>query len=149
MDIAPTFAKIAGTSMPTDRAIDGASFLPVLNGKPIQRKTPIFSYFYREEPQASLRQGDWVMTAKVAGSESLAHSFFCSHMYFLKNGTLSDFELYNIKKDIGQENNLEVSQENRFNAMKKKIIELHAEVIGEGYTWPDADFVGTVWNDCP
>jgi len=57
------------------------------------------------------------------------------HQDYIKKSTLVDFELYNISKDIGQNNNLATSQPKRFNAMKKKMIQLHEEIITEGHTW--------------
>jgi len=30
--------------------------------------------------------------------------------------------------------------------MKKKMVDLHKEVIAEGYVWPDSDFKGTEWQ---
>jgi len=47
----------------------------------------------------------------------------------------SSFELYNIKKDIGQQHDLSAAQPKRFDAMKKKLIQMHQEVVDEGPTW--------------
>jgi len=150
VDFAPTFCEMAKTKMPTDRAIDGTSFFPIFKGKRIYRKTPLFWYFYREQPHAAMRQGNWVMTATLNGTISdTEHSFFCSHMYFIKEKLLTEFELYNIDKDISQQQDLESTEAKRFNAMKAKMIALHTEVVNEGYTWPDSDFAGTVWDNCP
>ena len=44
--------------MPSDRPIDGVSFLPMLQGKPIVRKAPLFWYFYKPHPECTLRQGE-------------------------------------------------------------------------------------------
>jgi len=148
IDFAPTFCQMTGTKMPTDRPIDGTSFLPVFKGKRIYRKTPLFWYFYREFPQAAMRQGNWVMIGRL-DADATEHRFHCSDMYFLKEKALVSFELYNIRKDIGQQNDLASVETKRFNAMKKKMIQLHQEVIDEGYTWPDSDFAGTEWDNCP
>jgi len=148
MDFAPTFCQMANTKMPTDRAIDGTSFLPVFKGKRIYRKTPLFWYFYREFPQAAMRQGDWVMIARL-DADAVEHRLHCSDMYFIKEKLLISFELYNIRKDIGQENDLATVETKRFDAMKKKMIQMHQDVISEGYTWPDSDFAGTEWDNCP
>lgn len=37
----------------------------------------------------------------------------------------------------------------RFEKMKKKMLELHKEVIAEGYTWADSDFKNTQWDNRP
>lgn len=147
VDFAPTFCEIAGVRMPVNRKIDGTNILPIIKGGKIIRDNPLFWYFYKIAPQAALREGDWIMVARL-GVEipKSEHAFLCSHMKYLKEKPLVNFELYNIKNDIGQQHNLADDEPERFNAMKKKMEELHEEVIAEGYTWPDSDFEGTEWE---
>ncbi len=147
VDFAPTFCELAGAKMPTDRAIDGVSILPIFKNKKIVRKTPLFWYFFRDFPQAALREGDWIMVARLDSEiPKTQHRFYCSNMHFIREKPLVSFELYNIKNDIGQQNNLADSKPERFKAMKKKMVDLHKEVIAEGYVWPDSDFEGTEWE---
>jgi len=136
VDFAPTICQILGLQMPSDRPIDGASFLPVLQGKPIVRKTPLFWFFYKPHPECTLRQGDWVMIGYLdAEVPTTDHNLRDCHQDYIKNAPLVDFELYNISEDIGQSNNLATAEPKRFNAMKRKMIQLHKEIIAEGHTW--------------
>jgi len=147
IDFAPTFCELSGAKMPTDRKIDGTSILPVFKNQKLIRKTPLFCYFYRDFPQASMREGDWVMVARLDSEiPKSQHRFYCSNMHFIRKKSLVEFELYNIKNDIGQQNNLAKIEPDRFEKMKKKMVDLHEEVIEEGYVWPDSDFEGTEWQ---
>ena len=57
MDLLPTFAKLAGAEIPTDRVIDGKDIWPVLTqGAP----TPHEAFFYHRTTNLhAVRSGDW------------------------------------------------------------------------------------------
>jgi arylsulfatase A len=138
-DIAPTFCDIAGVSMPKDRIIDGCDILPLFENKPIERKTPLFWFFYRSNPQAALRIGDWMLlgylnkTIDISDRRNL--QLRQSHIAFIKNTKLVKFELYNIENDSSQSHDLAKAEPERFAAMKKKMIQMHQSVIAEGPVW--------------
>ncbi len=82
MDILPTFAKIAGAKLPTDRVLDGKDILPVLMGK---EKTPHEVLFYHQkEALKAVRSGDWKLHVK--GDSAVA--------------------LYNLANDISEKENV-------------------------------------------
>ncbi|WP_153556511.1 sulfatase family protein [Roseimaritima sediminicola] len=57
MDLLPTFAKLAGATLPTDRVIDGKDVWPTLSG---QAPTPHETFFYhRGNTLAAVRSGKW------------------------------------------------------------------------------------------
>ncbi len=59
MDLLPTFSKLAGVKVPTDRVIDGKNILSILKDEP-GAKTPHQSFFYyRFEQLKAVRSGDW------------------------------------------------------------------------------------------
>jgi arylsulfatase A-like enzyme len=100
MDFYPTFLDIIAKSK--DKNLDGQSILPVLLGKKIKER-PLFWHFpiylqaydpqtdegrdpyFRTRPGSVMRVGDWKL-----------------HEYF-EDGVL---ELYNLKKDVGERNNM-------------------------------------------
>lgn len=82
MDLHPTFAKLAGANMPSDRIIDGRDIWSVLTGK---AKSPHKAFFYhRGNELQAVRSGDWKL--------------------HLKDGEPS--ALHNLKDDIGEKENL-------------------------------------------
>jgi arylsulfatase A len=82
MDLHPTFAKLAGAKIPSDRVIDGKDVWPVLTGK---AKTPHKAFFYhRQNELQAVRSGNWKLHL-IDGKPSALH---------------------NLKTDIGESNNL-------------------------------------------
>jgi len=82
MDLHPTFAKLAGAKIPSDRVIDGKDVWPVLTGK---AKTPHKAFFYhRQNALQAVRSGNWKLHL-IDGKPSALH---------------------NLKTDIGESNNL-------------------------------------------
>lgn len=57
MDLLPTFAKLAGAQIPSDRVIDGKDIWPVLAHN---QKSPHQAFFYhRGETLLAVRSGNW------------------------------------------------------------------------------------------
>jgi len=82
MDLLPTFAKLAGAPIPSDRVIDGKDIWPVLAHK---QKSPHEAFFYhRGETLLAVRSGNWKLHTK--------------------DGTAT--ELYNLETDIGETRNV-------------------------------------------
>jgi len=116
-DLFSTSCEIAGASIPTDRTIDGASLLPAFAEKPIDRELPLYWRYggAREAFKIAMRDGDW----KILATESLDR-----------------FELYHIEKDPRETKELSTEDPDRFAAMKKRLLELNAEIEKEGpATW--------------
>ena len=82
MDLLPTFAKLAGAKIPTDRKIDGKDIWPTLtNGA----STPHEAFFYHRGNQLNaVRSGDWKLHTKKG----------------------KPFQLYNLATDIGEKTNV-------------------------------------------
>lgn len=82
MDLLPTFAKLAGAEIPTDRFIDGKDIWPTLTEK---AGTPHETFFYhRGNSLNAVRSGKW----KLHANESVPK------------------QLYNLENDIGEKKNV-------------------------------------------
>ncbi len=119
-DIFPTICDILDIPLPTDRIIDGASFLPLLDSKPIHRTQPLYwrNHLAAEDSRVGLRVGDW----KIIGSDDL-----------------TSFELYNIASDPNETTNLAQKEKERFAKLKKHLIEHDASVLEDGPDWWKSD----------
>ncbi len=117
VDVLPTLCEIAGARVPTDRAIDGASMVPMFAGQPIRRSTPLYWRYDRAigQPKEALRDGDWKL---------LAHA------------DLRQFELYNLREDPYETKDLSANQPDRVEAMSAKLQKLHDEIDAERPRWP-------------
>jgi len=116
-DILPTLCAMAGVKTPTDRPIDGTSVLPIFEGRNLKRKVPLYWRFDRALSRpftVAMRQGDWKILA---------------------DNKMTKFELYNLREDTAEKHDLSERQPERVEAMKKKLIKLHAEIEAEGPKW--------------
>lgn len=117
VDLYPTFLAAAGASVPAGKTLDGESLLPLLSGEGPLKRSAIFWHFpgyldspvirgreldvrtgFRSRPVTVIRKGDWKLHLfheeweLDGGRDQLA--------------TNNAVELYNLKEDIGERNNL-------------------------------------------
>ncbi len=103
LDFYPTLLEITGAKMIDNQILDGESLLPLLTGEEKELERPLFWHFpvyleaygpndqstqdplFRTRPGSAVRLGDWKLI-----------------QYFENN----DLELYNLKEDIGEKDNL-------------------------------------------
>ena len=110
IDFYPTILQMTGVPKPKGHILDGESIVPLLKGGNGLKREAIFWHFpayleanygwkgiWRTTPAGAVRKGNWKL------------------IEYFEDGTL---ELYNLKDDIGEENNL--AQE-----MPKKTKQLH------------------------
>jgi arylsulfatase A-like enzyme len=94
LDVYPTALAAAGKEVPGDWKIDGVNLLPYLQGK--NDKAPHDFLFWRFGEQMAVRHGDWNLVR------------------YEKSG----LQLYNLKNDIGQKNDLASTQPERLRELK-------------------------------
>ena len=111
-DIFATLAEINGATIPENQAPDSESFLPVLKGESNSTRGPLVIQAGRKHYM--IRSGDWKL---ITGPES---GGFSKRDKKLIN-TLPQVQLYNLKDDIGETNNL-------YNEHPEKIEQLMAEL---------------------
>ncbi len=116
-DYFPTILELLGIELPTDRTIDGISLLPLLkeNKALPERKIPLYWRYdgSDDDLKVAYREGDWVLLA---------------------DRILDRCELYNLKEDWQQRNNLVYEKEHfeRFATMKTRLVKLHKQIEQEG-----------------
>jgi arylsulfatase A-like enzyme len=59
MDLLPTFARLAGATLPKDRIIDGRDVWPLLSGRPDARSPHAAFYYYYMDQLQAVRSGRW------------------------------------------------------------------------------------------
>ena len=112
-DIFATVLDITGIPLPVDRTIDGVSLLPAFAGNPVERVVPLFWRTHVSPPndRVALRIGDW----KLVGDE-----------------TLTKFQLYEIKKDWKEKNDLAAVMPEKTEEMKKTLFDVWKGIEEEG-----------------
>ncbi|MBI3208097.1 MAG: sulfatase [Candidatus Solibacter usitatus] len=102
MDILPTFAKLAGTTPPADRKIDGHDLSAVLEGKPGATSGYDAFFYYHANELRGVRSGKWKLTA---------------------NG-----ELYDLDKDLAEGNNVVAFNADVVKRLNTKLAEARADL---------------------
>tara|TARA_R110000850_G_scaffold117831_7_gene234469 strand:+ start:501 stop:1874 length:1374 start_codon:yes stop_codon:yes gene_type:complete len=136
LDLLPTVCDVTGATRPEGVKLDGTSWMPLLNGKPLKRPQPLFWFFYRVEPAAALRVGDYILMGYLEKPEKkYSHGLSPVDMPWIKKAKLTSFELYNLSEDLAQENDLSASHPEKLEEMRKLMIERHADVVADGPNW--------------
>jgi arylsulfatase A-like enzyme len=110
-DFYPTLLELAGLALKPQQHRDGISLLPLLNGGKLKRK-PIFWHYphYSNQggaPAGAVREGDWKL------------------IEWYEDGNL---ELFNLREDIGEKNNLAAANPGKVKELRKKLIVWSKEV---------------------
>ena len=141
VDLLPTLCEIAGARLPEDRNLDGTSFLPIFEGKPIERKTPLFWHYFRSigPPKAALRSGGWMVLGKWDGQTENplrpGGSLRPGDMEIIKSAKLVDFELYNLGEDLEQKIDQASEEPERLKLMSKMLVDKYTQIQKEGAVW--------------
>ena len=103
VDLLPTFCQIADVPLPNQK-LDGLSLVPLLNSPDtsLARDAIYFHYphYHHSRPSGAIREGDMKL------------------IEFFDDGSL---ELYDLRNDIGESNNLAPKMPDRTAAMQKKL----------------------------
>ncbi len=112
VDFFPTICAAAQVLLPTDREIDGVDLMPLLKGGSIQRDA-IYWHFphFRGSiwPYSIIRKGDWKLLYHYS--------------------TIHPPELYNLKDDIGEENDLATKMPGKVKELQAQL-EAHLKSVG-------------------
>lgn len=117
-DLLPTLCAIAEVSLPEDRVRDGASLMPLFEGRKVSRVKPLYWQYDRAiggANRVAIRDGDWKLLA---------------------NADLSKFELYNLRADMSETRDLAAVETGRVAELSDKLKKLHAQVKAEAPEWP-------------
>ena len=112
-DLFSTALALAGVPVPADRTIDGVNILPACAGKEVERPVPLFwrTHIAPTKSHAAMRIGDW----KIVADEKL-----------------EEFQLYEIKKDWKEKNDLAKEHPDKLAELKAKFLEVWEGVEKEG-----------------
>lgn len=113
VDLFPTLLELAGGKQAADHPLDGVSYLKVLTsrGKDSLKRDAIYWHFpgylgaganaWRTTPAGAVRAGDWKLQE------------------FFEDGRL---ELYNLREDLGETNNLAAQQPDKTKELHEKLV---------------------------
>ena len=111
LDFYPTLSSYAGAPPKADELLDGEDLTAILSQTGPLKRDALFGHFPRATTLANTMGGSWIRV----GDYKLIRLWFAgedgSHAY----------ELYNLKDDIGEKNNLADSMPDKIESMKKRL----------------------------
>lgn len=142
LDFLPSFASLAGASLPEGLALDGADMMAALNGGKVAREKPLFWIYFNalNEQRVAMREGDWKILAKLNGGKLPTVSNVTEGSAAkVRQAVLTDFSLFEIAKDQGEERDLAQEQPDKLKEMQGKLEAAYRELTGSMFVWPDVD----------
>ena len=122
IDLLPTFAALTGAKVPNDRRIDGVNQLECILGNSRSSRT---TYIYNPGSASvqskilqgnAIREGNWKLISPLTVG------------VFLEDAGSGDWELYNLKDDIGETQNLAAKYPRKVQRLRKILEQAEAEI---------------------
>ena len=112
-DIFTTVLDIVDIPIPTDRTIDGASLLPLFEGKEITRNSPLYwrTHVSSFDSRSALRIGDW----KIVSDD-----------------VMQNYQLFNIAEDENETKDLSAEHPEKLKELKDSIQNMWKNIEHEG-----------------
>jgi arylsulfatase A-like enzyme len=123
IDLYPTILEAAGLEKPKGHILDGESLMPILKQTGKLKRQAYFTWFPHLVPAVSVRQGDWKLIRR-----------FEPHVKYPEVR-----ELYNLKKDIGETQNLASMMPDKVGELDA-LIDQFVRDTGALYPKPNPDF---------
>lgn len=139
LDILPTFCELAGIGPPADRELDGTSIVPLLEGMPLTRKTPLFWHYYRSltGPKAAMRVGDWMVLGAWEDTALPQGVVVQGDVELIKSRKLARFELYNLAQDVSETTDLAAKEPDRLKKFSGMLAAKYEEIQRAAPAWQD------------
>lgn len=142
VDFLPTVCELTRIAPPQDRKLDGVSITPLWNSQPVARQEPLYWHFNHAagEFQVALRLGDWKILAKLDKLPPRGNNITAADEADFKSAEPIAFELYNLREDPAETNDLAAAEPDKFTDLKARLIAKYHEVRDESPTWPEWQF---------
>ncbi len=120
IDVLPSIAALTGTSLPTGKKIDGIDASGLWLGNSQESPRNEFVYYTSNGHVEGIRQGDWKLLEKVPRGRRQRQN--------ANPGRSPQIFLFNLKEDIGEQNNLAEQQPDVVAKLRKRMGALDKEI---------------------
>lgn len=139
LDFMPTFAELAGASLP-ERSLDGESITSLIETGSKERTKPLTWAFYDalNERRVAMRTEDWKILASLKSDTVTMirlHNIYDGNLAMIKNAELTNFELYNMKDDISEAEDISSRHPELFKEMQELLKSEYATLLEESHVW--------------
>jgi arylsulfatase A-like enzyme len=121
IDMLPTIAALTSSPLPADRKIDGIDVTSLIHGEATDLLREEFLYYTSQGQIEGLRQGDWKLLVKVQRQRR-------NQQAEARPVPPPEILLYNLKSDVGEQNNLARAHPEIVKALTARMKELDAEI---------------------
>lgn len=137
VDLLPTLSAILSVDDDARLSRDGVNILPFLHESAPNRPRPMAWFFYRNKPQAALRSGDYVLVASFDDSTARTHFIAAEDQEDIRRmpSEFDTFELYDIRKDPGQTNDLAESRPETTRMLALELQKILTKDLDEAPIW--------------
>ena len=137
VDVLPTLCGLLHLEVPQDRMIDGSDLSLLLKGKPdkFKRHQPMFWHLQKSRPMVAMRDGDFSLVANPDYEISQSNMFQERWIPRVKNGGYKDFQLFDLKKDPGQTQNIASDNPALLKKLKAKLLKINQSIMADGMDW--------------
>lgn len=139
LDLLPTFAHLAGISLPSVD-FDGMNVESIWKGNSLPRSKPLFWFYYNalNEQRAAMRDGKWKLIAKFDGGKlPKFENITTANVQQIQQAKLTDFALYDLEADIGEQNDLANNQSRVVSELSQKMQKIYTELVHSMHVWPE------------
>jgi arylsulfatase A len=139
LDLLPTFAFLAKATLP-EQELDGMNVESTWRGQSIPRDKPLFWFYYNalNEQRAAMRHGKWKLLAKFNGGKlPKFENISESNVEVIRSAELTDFSLYDLDVDAGEQHDLASSHPDELASLSGKMRDLYRDVVKSMHVWRD------------
>ncbi|MCA9066493.1 MAG: sulfatase-like hydrolase/transferase, partial [Planctomycetaceae bacterium] len=140
LDVLPTLCEVVGIDPPNDRALDGASLVPVLSGNSVVRSKPLYWQFNRakSDVKVAIRDGQWKLVAGLNVSPpAVGADITQEELHQIRTAELAGFELYDLNNDIAESSNVASGHPEKLEELKAVMQSIFEDVRSESPDWPE------------
>ncbi|MDE5419068.1 sulfatase-like hydrolase/transferase [Labilibaculum sp. DW002] len=139
LDLLPTYAEMSGASLP-NRTLDGESITSLIKTGKKERSKPLIWAFYDaiNEHRVAMRVDDWKIMCRLKSDTAYIghiHNLYEGNEKLMKEAELVDFELYDMKKDMGETENVAKDYPQVYNEMIEQLKVEYKELLEESHIW--------------
>ena len=122
------------------KELDGQSITSFFSTGAVTRSKPLLWSFYNALNQhvIAMRSGDCKIMARLKNDDGYLPKILNVHRgneALVKNATLTDFELYNLKQDVGETQDLSTKKPEVLERLKKELTQEYTALLNDSHIW--------------
>lgn len=137
VDIFPTVCGLLGVQPPEGRHLDGSDLTPLLTpgSAKFARHQPLFWHLQRSRPIVAMRDGRFSLVAERDYEMSNNNMFQENWIPFIKNGTYTHYQLFDLQEDPQQKRDLASEKPELVAKLKAKMLDINGSIMADGADW--------------